>query len=196
MVQFCASLIQKNWTLIHWCYYKEFMKKLILTITILLFSKNSFADSITLEKKLQVADSIRIYEALLSLGKTATQDPNDPEMIIKRTQFVSSDKALIIACENKYKGMDIGTECTVSVDSTLSEEKSTAVNVGLVGNVILVNLYSEKDLEDLKRSLVKPLNHFKTTELVEAALSNGDLRKFPRMRIDCEKDLCQLAVFP
>jgi len=161
-------------------------------------STNVFADTIAHSQKLQLGDSTRLYKAIRVLGHSAQPDAYDPALMIHKASFSSSDGALIIQCEKKIKGFDLGSECEVTIDSSLAQSEISSVSVGLVGGVVIVNLSSEQDVDALKRSAASPLGYFQSSEVVEAKLPNGNIGKFPRLKLDCKTSAtsCQIALFP
>jgi hypothetical protein len=174
------------------------MKKLVLPMLAILLSSNAFADAITSSQKMQLGDSTRLYRALLALGHTAQPDPNDSSLMIHKSVFSSFDNAFAIRCENKVRGVDLGTECEVAVDSALSKSEISSVTIGAVGGVIVVNVGADQDVNALKRSVANPLGYFQSTETVQAKLPNGNVGTFPELRVDCKTNtaICQITLFP
>lgn len=175
------------------------MKNLFLSLLLVAAATtNAFADSIVSSQKLQLGDSTRLYKSLVVLGHSFQPDANDPSLIIHQTGFSSSDDALKIQCENRVRGVDLGTECEIKIDSTLSKDGVSSHTIGVVGGVYVVNLVSGQDVKALQRSAASPLGYFQSSEKVQAKLPNGNLGTFPRLRIDCKSDaaVCQITLFP
>ncbi len=174
------------------------MKNFFLSLLVMVGSTHAFADPINQSQKLQLGDSTRLFKALLVLGHTIQPDANDPALMIHKTGFSSSDGALTIQCENRIKGVDLGSECEVAIDSSLAQSEVSSVTIGAIGGVIIVNLTSEQDVKALKRSAANPLGYFQSFEVIEAKLLNGNIGKFPRLKIDCKSSAtsCQIALFP
>lgn len=174
------------------------MKALFFFLLAVFGAKTVFADSIVSSQKLQIADSTRLYNALGKLEHSAQPDASDPSLIVQKSGFSSSDGAFKIKCSKKFRVVDLGTECEVNIDSTLSQNGISSVTIGVIGEVRIINLFADLDIKSLQRSVASPLGYFQSSETVQVKLLDGKLSTFPKLRIDCQStaEICQIALFP
>jgi hypothetical protein len=176
------------------------MKTLFLLLAL---ASSSFparaSDAIQQSVALQAADSELLHASLVVLGQTSETDPQNPAITWQKTGFHSSDGAFAIACVHTiFSSLDQGTSCQVQVDSSASKPGVSAVKAGAVGDVVVVTLSAPSDVDSLKRSVVKALGYFQSTEKVAVVMPNGHKGLFDRLRVDCVSfgDDCQVTLFP
>lgn len=104
-----------------------------------------------------------------------------------KANFTSSDGAFTISCTKQIKsGVELATECIVTVDSKKSVAGTTAITTGAVANVTLVKFLSETDVNALTRSVTQVAGYFQSTEKIPVVLPNGNKVDAPKIRIECE----------
>lgn len=176
---------------------------LILLSQISLFSIFSSADNEIVNIKFNSFDSLNINKILSRVSsKTISRDSENPDTIIGKTTFTTSNQAFGIDCTSTRFASDETNECDMNFDFNRSQTSETLIQKGAIGNVIIATVFNQNDNNKIFRAL-NGMPYFQSLEKVLVSLPNGNTVQLPRTRIECQANglplrlngICTISAF-
>jgi hypothetical protein len=174
------------------------MKKLIIFISVL-FSGVCHADFVFINKSFDSHESAFIYERFQGPISKVETHPEDPNILLRTKEALSSDGAINLSCTRQYTmGLEVDASCELKIDSRLSEEISTRVRHGFHDQIYIVDLIDEASKNSFYYAFMDPLSYFQGLADVKI-LVDGQYHTRRKLRMDCVKqdngslDSCQIV---